>query len=60
MIPYDIKNYRANQPGLLRRFAPQIFAVIALVALLSYLDKRDRAAHVEQVRQAAAAQCTRL
>ena len=56
MIPYDTKNFRANQPSLLRKFAPHTVAIIALVILLSWMDKRDRAAHVEQVRQAAA--CT--
>lgn len=57
MIPFDTKNYRANQPGLIRRFALPIIGMVALTALLGWMDKRDRTAHVEQVRQAAVTRC---
>ncbi|MBY0474189.1 MAG: hypothetical protein K2Q13_03895 [Nitrosomonas sp.] len=57
MIPYDTKDFRANQPGWLRKYVPHILAAIALMLLLSWLDKMDRESYLNEVQAAAAAQC---
>jgi len=57
MIPFDTKDFRAQQPGWLRKYLPHIFAAIALMLLLSYLDNMDRESYLNKIQEAAAAQC---
>ncbi len=57
MIPFDAKNYRARREP----FRSPIWAVIGIAVLLTvlgWMGERDHQAKVEQVKLAAAGQCT--
>jgi hypothetical protein len=56
MIPFDTKNYRA-QRSTLSVSGWSVIGIVALVILLGWMGERDREAHVNRVKEAAAAQC---
>lgn len=58
MIPFDTKNYHARR----NTFGTSgwcVIGIVALVILLAWMDERDREAHVNRVKEAAAAQCVK-
>jgi len=57
MIPFDIKNYRAQRNHSVS--GRSVIGIVLLVMLLGWMGERDSQAQVKRVQEAAAAQCVK-